>query len=142
MSRRGKDCRALFSVRWKTRRDDRLVSTGHSTRYPEQRFATKPGGVPRPWNRRPGPGRTPPSAGLRHLPGGSSRLRPGCPGLGRAGRVELAEDLAVLGIPDEQDAVGSTGRDPVAVVRDGDAEHEVVRAIEGAGDLPVLAAVG
>ena len=51
-----------------------------------------------------------------------------------AGRLDLAEDLAVLAVPDEQDAVGAAGRDPRAVARGGDAEDVVARAAEGARD--------
>src|SRR4051794_17381148 len=79
-------------------------------------------------------GRRPRLSGLR-------LRRPG-PVCRRRRWVELAEDLAVLAVPDEQDPVGSPGRDPVAVLRDGNPEDIVVRAVEGAGDLAVLAAVG
>src|SRR4051794_3003767 len=83
-----------------------------------------------------------PGASLPRFLGTTSGL--GLGGLGRGlalgGQVELADHLAVLGVPDEQDAVGSSGGDPFAVVRDGDAEDEVAGTIDRACDLAVRTA--
>ena len=51
--------------------------------------------------------------------------------------LHLANDLGVLPIPEEQDAVGPPGGDPGPIVRDRHAEHVIGRSAEGARDAAV-----
>ena len=53
-------------------------------------------------------------------------------------RLDLADHLAVLAVPDEQHAVGAAGRDPRAVGRGGHAEDVVAGAAEDARDPAVV----